>query len=66
MAGDEQTGVTIIELVPELDAGPIAAQRAFPLTPEDDFGTVSARAGELAAELLGGGAARADAAAPAR
>ena len=52
MAGDEETGVTIIELVPELDAGPIAAQRAFPLTPEDDFGTVSARAGELAAELL--------------
>jgi methionyl-tRNA formyltransferase len=52
MAGDEETGVTIIELVPELDAGPIAAQRAFPLTLEDDFGTVSARAGELAAELL--------------
>ena len=31
--------------------------------PEDDFGTVSARAGELAAELLGGGAAGADTAA---
>jgi methionyl-tRNA formyltransferase len=52
MAGDEETGVTIIELVRELDAGPIAAQRAFPIAPEDDFGTVSARAGELAAELL--------------
>ena len=52
MAGDEETGVTIIELVPELDAGPIAAQRAFPLGPEDDFGSVSARAGELAEELL--------------
>ncbi len=52
MAGDEETGVTIIELVPELDAGPIAAQQAFPIGPEDDFGTVSARAGELAAELL--------------
>jgi methionyl-tRNA formyltransferase len=52
MAGDPKTGVTIIELVPELDAGPIAAQRAFPVGPEDDFGTVSARAGELAAELL--------------
>jgi methionyl-tRNA formyltransferase len=44
--------VTIIELVRELDAGPIAAQRAFPIEPEDDFGTVSARAGELAVELL--------------
>jgi methionyl-tRNA formyltransferase len=52
MAGDEETGVTIIELVRELDAGPIAAQRAFPIGPEDDFGTVSGRAGELAAELL--------------
>jgi methionyl-tRNA formyltransferase len=52
MAGDEETGVTIIELVRELDAGPIAAQQAFPVGPEDDFGTVSARAGELAAELL--------------
>ena len=52
MAGDEETGVTIIELVPELDAGPIAAQQAFPIGPEDDFGTVSARAAELAAELL--------------
>jgi methionyl-tRNA formyltransferase len=53
MAGDEETGVSIIKLVPELDAGPIAAQRSFPLTEEDDFGNVSARAGELAAELLG-------------
>ncbi len=52
MAGDSETGVSIIKLVPELDAGPIAAQRAFPLGDEDDFGTVSARAGELAAELL--------------
>jgi methionyl-tRNA formyltransferase len=52
MAGDDETGVTIIKLVPELDAGPIAAQRVLPLGPEDDFGTVSARAGELAAELL--------------
>jgi methionyl-tRNA formyltransferase len=52
MAGDEETGVTIIQLVPELDAGPIAAQRPFPLMPEDDFGTVSALAGEVAAELL--------------
>jgi len=52
MAGDEETGVTIIELVQELDAGPIAAQRAFRVEPDDDFGTVSARAAELAAELL--------------
>jgi methionyl-tRNA formyltransferase len=52
MAGDTESGVTIIKLVPELDAGPIAAQRAFPIEPEDDFGTVSARAARVAAELL--------------
>jgi methionyl-tRNA formyltransferase len=52
MAGDTETGVTIIKLVPQLDAGPIAAQRAFSMGPEDDFGTISARAAEIAAELL--------------
>jgi methionyl-tRNA formyltransferase len=52
MAGDPETGVTIIKLVPELDAGPIAAQRSFPIGDDDDFGTVSARAGELGAELI--------------
>jgi methionyl-tRNA formyltransferase len=52
MAGDAETGVSIIKLVPELDAGPIAARRSFPLGDEDDFGSVSARAGALAAELL--------------
>jgi methionyl-tRNA formyltransferase len=52
MAGDPETGVTIIKLVPELDAGPIAAQRSFPVGEEDDFGTVSARAAALGAELI--------------
>jgi methionyl-tRNA formyltransferase len=52
MAGDRETGVTIIKLVPELDAGPIAAQRAFPIEPEDDYAAVAARAAELGAELL--------------
>jgi methionyl-tRNA formyltransferase len=52
LAGDDETGVTIHETVKELDAGPIAAQRAFPLTDEDDAGTVYARSAEVAAELL--------------
>ena len=52
LAGDTETGVTIHETVKELDAGPIAAQRSFPLTAEDDAGTVYARAAELAVELL--------------
>ncbi|HKP17319.1 MAG TPA: methionyl-tRNA formyltransferase [Gaiellaceae bacterium] len=51
MAGDEETGVTLIRLVEELDAGPIAAQRAFPIG-ADDAGAVYARAAAVAAELL--------------
>jgi methionyl-tRNA formyltransferase len=52
MAGDTETGVTIHRTTPELDAGPIAAQRSFPIGPEDDAGAVYGRAGALAAELL--------------
>lgn len=52
LEGDAETGVTIHETVKELDAGPIAAQRAFPIAPEDDAGAVFARAAPLAAELL--------------
>jgi methionyl-tRNA formyltransferase len=53
MAGDHETGVTIHRTTPELDAGPIAAQRAFPIEPDDDAGAVYARAAPIAAELLG-------------
>ena len=53
LAGDAETGVTIHRTVEELDAGPIAAQRAFPIGSDDDAGVVFARAAELAAELLG-------------
>jgi methionyl-tRNA formyltransferase len=52
MAGDSETGVSIIRLVKELDAGPIAAQSSFAIELEDDAGTVLARAAEVAAALL--------------
>jgi methionyl-tRNA formyltransferase len=52
LAGDTQTGVTIHRTTAALDAGPIAAQRAFDLRPEDDAGAVFARGAELAVELL--------------
>jgi methionyl-tRNA formyltransferase len=52
MAGDRETGVTVHRAVAALDAGPIAAQAAFPVGPEDDAGAVYARAGALAGELL--------------
>jgi methionyl-tRNA formyltransferase len=52
MSGDTETGVTIHRTVKELDAGPIAAQRAFPIGEDDDAGAVFAQAAALAAELL--------------
>jgi methionyl-tRNA formyltransferase len=52
MAGDRETGVTIHRTVKELDAGPIAAQRAFAIGPDDDAGVVFGQAAELAVELL--------------
>lgn len=52
MAGDTQTGVTIHRTTAELDAGPIAAQRAFPIAPGDDAGAVYERAAALALDLL--------------
>ena len=52
LEGDEETGVTIHETVAELDAGPVAAQEAFPLGPDDDAGAVYARAAEVAGRLL--------------
>ena len=52
MAGDVETGVSIIRLVKELDAGPIAAQESFAIAPDDDAGAVFAIAAPLAAALL--------------
>lgn len=52
LAGDSETGVTIHETVKELDAGPIAAQRSFPIGDEDDAGAVFARAASVAVDLL--------------
>jgi methionyl-tRNA formyltransferase len=53
MAGDTETGVTIHETVKALDAGPVAARRAFPIAPDDDAGAVFSRSAEGAAALLG-------------
>lgn len=52
MAGDEETGVSVIELVEELDAGPIAAHGRFRVGPDDDAGVVFGRAGGLTPDLV--------------
>jgi methionyl-tRNA formyltransferase len=52
MAGDTKTGVSIIRLVEELDAGPIGAVGEFPIGQDDDGGVVFVRAADMGSELL--------------
>jgi methionyl-tRNA formyltransferase len=52
LAGDEETGVTIMEVVLALDAGPVVAQRALDIEPEDTTGTLTAKLAQLGADLL--------------
>ena len=52
MAGDEQTGVSVIKLIAELDAGPIAAQRAISVPIDWTAGDVFSRAAGLADGLV--------------
>ena len=51
-AGDEETGVSIMRPTAELDAGPIAAQRAEAIRSDDDYGSLSSRLAALGGELL--------------
>lgn len=52
MAGDTETGVSVIRLVEELDAGPVGAVARFPIDLDDDAGAVYARAAAIAPDLV--------------
>jgi methionyl-tRNA formyltransferase len=52
MAGDAETGVTIHRTIKELDAGPVAAERAFPIGEQEDAGAVFEKAAAIAVDLL--------------
>jgi methionyl-tRNA formyltransferase len=52
IAGDAETGVSVIRLVEELDAGPVGAAERFPIGIDDDAGAVFDRAAELAPGLV--------------
>jgi methionyl-tRNA formyltransferase len=52
MAGDTETGVSVIRLVEELDAGPVGAVATFPIGPDDDAGAVYGRAAAIAPDLV--------------
>jgi methionyl-tRNA formyltransferase len=52
MAGDEESGVSVIRLVEELDAGPIGAQHELEIGGDTTAGDVYAEVGRLAPELI--------------
>jgi methionyl-tRNA formyltransferase len=52
MAGDAETGVSIMKVTAGLDSGPVCAQGREPITPEDTYGTLAPRLAELGGGLL--------------
>ena len=52
LAGDAQTGITIMRMNAGLDTGPILAQRAERIAPEDTAGSLAGRLAETGARLL--------------
>lgn len=52
LAGDEETGVTVMLMDPGMDTGPILEQRRVALSPWDTAGSLGERLSQVAAELL--------------
>ena len=52
MAGDAETGVSIMRLVQELDAGPVALRAAEPIAPDDTYGRLAPRLERIGGDLL--------------
>lgn len=52
LAGDAETGVTLMEMVAALDAGPMYAQVRVPIHDEDDVGSLHDRLAAAGARLL--------------
>ena len=52
MAGDQETGITIIRLVQEMDAGPMLGSVSCPITPDDNSETLGRTLSHLGSDLL--------------
>ena len=52
MAGETETGITIIKLIQKMDAGPMLQHEAIPVTHDDTTETVEPRLAKLGAGLL--------------
>jgi len=52
LAGDRETGITIMKMDAGVDTGPMLSQRAIPILPDDTAGTLFEKLAPLGAELL--------------
>ena len=52
LAGDSQTGITIMQMDAGMDTGPILTQRAMPIAADDTTATLTDKMAVLGAELL--------------
>ena len=52
LAGDQETGITIMKMDAGVDTGPMLSQRAIPISPEDTAGTLFEKLAPIGAELL--------------
>jgi methionyl-tRNA formyltransferase len=52
LAGDAETGVTIMRIVERMDAGPMYLQRRIPIEPHDTQGTLKDKLAELGASAM--------------
>jgi methionyl-tRNA formyltransferase len=52
LAGDRESGVTIMRVIERMDAGPILLQRAIPLAADETQGTLKEKLAELGAQAL--------------
>jgi methionyl-tRNA formyltransferase len=52
MAGDSETGVSIMRVTEGLDSGPVCLAEAEPIREDDDYGTLAGRLEQLGAKLL--------------
>ncbi len=51
-AGDEETGVSIMRPIEEMDAGPVCLARVEQIEPADDYGSLAPRLASVGGELL--------------
>jgi methionyl-tRNA formyltransferase len=52
LAGDTETGITIMKMDPGVDTGALLSRRYIPITPDDSAGTLFAKLAPLGADLL--------------